>query len=273
MADVEGGSGGLTSVAAESPFSSVVADPSDDTARLVFADWLDENGGEGRLWREMTYAFRKVSRTVPRKRPAVCSGWDKEIERVPVEFCPWFAVGCAVRCSLWVPKEFQEETLQDVRDLLTDLTIPAFSDEMKGRANAAHSRASAARSRESAANSRASAAYARADSDYARAYAAYARADAAYARAYAASSRAYAAYARAYADYARAYAAYARADAASSRAYAAYARADAASSRAYAAHARANAAYSRANAAYSRANAAERRWQSDWLSAVISGVS
>ena len=207
MADVEGGSGGLTSVAAESPFSSVVADPSDDTARLVFADWLDENGGEGRLWREMTYAFRKVSRTVPRKRPAVCSGWDKEIERVPVEFCPWFAVGCAVRCSLWVPKEFQEETLQDVRDLLTDLTIPAFSDEMKGRANAAHSRASAARSRESAAYSRANAAYARASAAHARAYAASSRAYATYSRAYAANSRANAANSRAYAAYSRANAA------------------------------------------------------------------
>ena len=249
-----------------SPLSSVVESPDDDTARLVFADWLDENGGDGRLWRELTYAHRSVSRTSPRKRSPTPNNWGGAVENVPSEYLSWFAVGCAVRCSLWVPKEFQEETLQDVRDLLTDLTIPAFSDEMKGRAYAASSRANAAYSRAHAASSRADAASSRADAAYARAYAAYARADAASSRAYAASSRADAVYARAYAASSRAYAAYARANAAHSRA-------NAASSRASAANSRASAAHYRASAAYSRANAAEQRWQAGWLRAVLEVVS
>ena len=202
---------------AESPLPAVLSDPSDDTARLVFADWLDENGGDGRLWRELTYAFRKTCRTAPRNQPAPPSDWKAGVEKISVEYRSWFAAGCAVRCALWVPKEFQEETLNDVRDLLTDLTIPAFSDETKSRANTASSRAYAAYSRASAARSRESAAYSRAN-------AAYARASAAHARAYAASSRAYA-------TYSRAYAANSRANAANSRAYAAYSRANAAERR------------------------------------------
>ena len=228
----------MTSITEAVP-SFLFADPSDPVSLLAAADWLEERGGDGGLWRELVYAHRLVSRTPPRRLP-LPPEWDEKIDRLRDGHRSWFAVGCAVRCHLWVPEEFREETLQDVRDLLTDLTIPAFSDEMKGRANAAYARANAA-------YARASAAYARADADYARAYAAYARADAASSRADAASSRADAAYARA---------------------SAAHARADAASSRAYAAN-------SRANAAYSRAYAAERRWQAGWMQAVskATGVS
>ncbi len=189
--------------------AAICAAPHDDLPRLVLADWLDEHGGDGRLWRELTYAHRLASRTPPRRRPQPPDNWNAAIGRIPAEYRSWFAAGCALRCGLWLPRDIAiEHTTTIYRVLLAEpdsddartLADAAWAQAhaAQSQANATQSQANATQSRADAAWSRADTAWARADTAGSRACAAWAQADAAWSRAYAARAQTYAAWSRAY---------------------------------------------------------------------------
>jgi uncharacterized protein (TIGR02996 family) len=100
---------------------AILANPADDAPRLVYADWLDEQGDDfaaaKATYLRMTTAHAEASRTGgPRQQvleellrllaPALNSEWLKLVSQVPVENCTLFEFECPKR---WEKMEVTHE--------------------------------------------------------------------------------------------------------------------------------------------------------------------
>ncbi len=71
--------------------------------------------------------------TAPSRQPEPPENWEAAIRLIPAEYRPWFAVGCVVRCGLWLPG------WTGLRNALALLTVPPISDDATALSNAAWS--------------------------------------------------------------------------------------------------------------------------------------
>jgi uncharacterized protein (TIGR02996 family) len=96
----------MTTTDGDSLLKSILAHPDDDTVRLVYADWLEENEEEARA------EFIRVQVEITKPHPIVCDRCGNKLVRQPMSSVP--DLSRCLTCSM-TRGPFWEEVRQEVR--------------------------------------------------------------------------------------------------------------------------------------------------------------